>query len=65
MYIDKDSWGKFSINDLSEGELRLFYEAMKVYARCNFGHIHPNDNVSLFVFDHEFKSITNNEKQQK
>lgn len=56
MYIDKDSWGKFSINDLSEKDLRLFYEALKVYARSNLGRIHPEDNVRLFIFDNEFNT---------
>lgn len=32
MFIDKDNWGNFSIQDLSERELRLLYEALKVYA---------------------------------
>ena len=45
MYIDKDNWGKFSINDLSEKDLRMFYESLKAYARCNFGHLHPEDSV--------------------
>lgn len=57
MFIDKDSWGKFSINDLSEKDLRLLYEALKIYAQYNFGRIHPEDNVRMFVFDNEFKSI--------
>ena len=59
MFIDKDSWGKFSINDLSEKDLRLFYEALKIYARFKFGHIHPEDNVRIFVFDNEFNGIIN------
>lgn len=33
MFIDKDSWGRFSINDLSERDLRLFYEALRIYAQ--------------------------------
>ena len=57
MYIDKDSWGKFSINDLSEKDLRLFYEALKIYAQQNLGRIHPENNVRLFSFDREFNGI--------
>lgn len=65
MYIDKDSWGRFSINDLSEKDLRLFYEALKVYARCNFGHIHQSDNIRMFCFDSEFNNIMKDEKQNQ
>ena len=54
MYIDKDSWGKFSINDLSEKDLRLFSEAMRAYAQANLGRIHPEDNVRILCFDREF-----------
>ncbi len=61
MFIDKDSWGKFSINDLSEKDLRLIYEALKVYAQCNMGHIHPEDSVRMFVFDNEFNSLIQHE----
>lgn len=62
MYIDKDSWGKFSINDLSEKDLRLLYEALKIYAQQNFGRIHPEDNVRLFSFDSEFNGIMHEER---
>ena len=67
MYIDKDSWGKYSINDLSERELFLLREALRVYAQLNLGRIHPMDNVAILSFDHQFNSITRNgkEKQQK
>ena len=61
MFIDKDSWGKFSINDLSEKDLRFIYEALKVYAQCNMGHIHPEDSVRMFVFDNEFNSLIQHE----
>ena len=50
MFIDKDSWGRFSINDLSERDLRLFYEALRIYAQANLGRIHPKDNVRIFGF---------------
>ncbi|ATV26350.1 ornithine aminotransferase [Prevotella intermedia] len=67
MYIDKDSWGKYSINDLSERELFLLREALRVYVQLNLGRIHPMDNVAILSFDHQFNSITRNgkEKQQK
>lgn len=57
MYIDKDSWGRFSINDLNEKDLRLLHEALKVYAQHNLGRIHPEDNVRIFSFDNEFNGI--------
>lgn len=57
MFIDKDSWGRYSINDLSEKDLRLLYEAMKIYVQQNVGRIHPEDNVRICVFDHEYKSL--------
>lgn len=63
MYIDKDNWGKFSINDLSEKDLRMFYESLKAYARCNFGHLHPEDSVRMIGFDSEFNSVMANEEQ--
>ena len=67
MYIDKDSWGKYSINDLTERELFLLRESLRVYAQLNLGRIHPADNVAIFSFDHQFNSITRhgNEGQQK
>lgn len=61
MFMDKDSWGKYSINDLSEKDLRLLYEALKVYAQQNLGRIHPKDNERLLVFDHEYNNIMNHE----
>uniref|UniRef100_A0AB33JE80 Ornithine aminotransferase n=1 Tax=Prevotella sp. GTC17262 TaxID=3236797 RepID=A0AB33JE80_9BACT len=61
MYIDKDSWGNFSINDLTEKDLRLLYEALRVYAQHNLGRIHPENTVRMFVFDSEFNRIMQNE----
>ncbi len=61
MFIDKDSWGKFSISDLNEKDLRLIYEALKIYAQHNLGRIHPEDNVRLLVFDSEFNGIIRHE----
>lgn len=62
MFIDKDHWGKFSINDLSEKDLRLLYDALKIYAQYNLGRIQLEDNVRMFIFDHEFNSIMQHEK---
>ena len=62
MYIDKDSWGKFSINDLSEKDLRLLYEALKIYAQQNLGRMHPENYVRLFSFDSEFNGIMYEER---
>lgn len=61
MFIDKDSWGNFSINDLCEKDLRLIYQALKVYAQHNLGRIHPKDAIRMLVFDHEFNNIMNHE----
>ena len=63
MYLDKDSWGKFSINDLDEKELCIIHEAIKAYARCNFGNIHPKDCARMLSFDGEFNNIIGNGKQ--
>lgn len=57
MFIDKDNWGNFSIQDLSERELRLLYEALKVYAQNQFGHILPTDNIMIMRFDSEYIAI--------
>lgn len=54
MFIDKDSWGRFTISDLSEKDLCLFSEAMRVYAQTNLGRMHPEDKVRILCFDHEF-----------
>lgn len=62
MFIDKDSWGRFSINDLSERDLRLFYEALRIYAQANLGRIHPEDNVRIFGFSSEFFQALNEKK---
>lgn len=61
MFIDKDSRGKFSINDLSEKDLRLLYKSLKIYAQYNLGRIPPEDKVRMFSFDNEFKSIMQHE----
>lgn len=67
MYIDKDSWGKYSINDLTDRELFLLRESLRVYAQLNLGRIHPTDNVTILRFDIQFNSIMRygEERQQK
>ena len=67
MYIDKDSWGKYSINDLIDRELFLLRESLRVYAQLNLGRIHPTDNVTILSFDIQFNSIMRygEERQQK
>ena len=65
MYIDKDSWGKYSINDLTERELFLLRESLRVYAQLTLGRIHPADNVAILSFDHQFNSITRYDKERK
>ena len=67
MYIDKDSWGKYSINELTDRELFLLRESLRVYAQLNLGRIHPTDNVTILSFDIQFNSIMRygEERQQK
>ena len=57
MFIDKDNWGNFSIQDLSERELRLLHEALRVYVQSQLGHIHPTDNIMIMRFDSEYTAI--------
>jgi len=65
MFIDKDNWGNFSIQDLSERELRLLYEALKVYVQNQFGHIHPTDNTMIMRFDSEYNALYRKHGQLK
>lgn len=57
MFIDKDYWGKFSIQDLSERELRLLHEALRVYVQSQLGRLHPTDNIMIMRFDSEYIAI--------
>nr|DAN46164.1 MAG TPA: hypothetical protein [Caudoviricetes sp.] len=57
MFIDKDKWGKFSIQDLSERELRLLHEALRVYVQSQLGRLHPTDNIMIMRFDSEYIAI--------
>lgn len=54
MFIDKDNWGNFSIQDLSERELRLIHEALRVYVQSQLGRLHPTDNIMIMRFDSEY-----------
>ena len=54
MFIDKDNWGSFSIQDLSERELRLLQAALQAYARVHFGRIHPTEYKSILTFDNQY-----------
>lgn len=57
MFIDKDRWGKFSVQDLSERELRLIHEALRVYVQSQLGRLHPTDNIMIMRFDSEYIAI--------
>jgi len=57
MFIDKDNWGKFSIQDLSERELRLLHEALRIYAQSQLERLHPTDNIMIMRFDSEYIAI--------
>lgn len=65
MFIDKDNWGNFSIQDLSERELRLLHEALRVYAQSQLGRIHPTDNIMIMRFDSEYIAICLQGKNSK
>lgn len=57
MFIDKDNWGNFSIQDLSERELQLIHEALRVYVQSRLGRLHPTDNIMIMRFDSEYIAI--------
>lgn len=57
MFIDKDNWGNFSIQDLTERELRLLHEALRVYVQSQLGRLHPTDNTMIMRFDSEYIAI--------
>ena len=54
MFIDKYKWGNLYIQDLSERELRLLHEALRVYVQSQLGRIHPTDNIMIMRFDHQY-----------
>ena len=54
MFIDKDNWGNFSIQDLSERELRLLHEALRVYIQTHLGRIHPTENTMIMRFNNQY-----------
>ena len=57
MFIDKDNWGKFSIQDLSERELRLLHDALRIYAQTQFGRIHPTEATTILCFDNQYNQV--------
>ena len=57
MFIDKDNWGKFSIQDLSERELRLLHEALRIYAQVQLGRIHPTEATTILSFDLQYNHV--------
>lgn len=57
MFIDKDNWGKFSIQDLSERELRLLHEALRIYAQVQLGRIHPTEATTILCFDLHYNNV--------
>lgn len=56
MYIDRDSRGYFSINELTPQELQLLSEAIKAYVKCNFGYIPKATAAFILRFDNEIKT---------
>ena len=61
MFIDKDNWGKYSIQALTEEELKLLGASLRAYVRCNFGHVDRADCLRIWKFDREFKSLVGHE----
>ena len=57
MFIDKDNWGNFSIQDLSERELRLLHEALRIYAQVQLGRINPTEATSILCFDNQYNQV--------
>jgi hypothetical protein len=57
MFIDKDNWGNFSIQDLSEQELRLLHEALRIYAQVQLGRIHPTEATTILCFDNQYNQM--------
>lgn len=57
MFIDKDNWGNFSIQDLSEQELRLLHEALRIYAQIQLGRIHPTEATTILYFDNQYNQM--------
>lgn len=62
MYIDKDSRGIISINELSESDLSLLHKALQAYVQCNFGNIDRINCARIWRFDREFNNIMRHEK---
>lgn len=63
MFIDKDRWGNFSIQELTEWELKLLRAALQAYVQCNFGHVSKVDRLRIWNFDKEFKNIMKDEDE--
>ena len=64
MYIDRDTRGKYSINDLRERELMLIHEALCAYVQANMGNIGIYDASRIRNFDQQIKRIKDgNEKK--
>lgn len=57
MFIDKDKWGNFSIQDLSERELRLLHEALRIYAQVQLGRINPTEATTILCFDNQYNQV--------
>ena len=57
MFIDKDNWENFSIQDLSERELRLLHEALRIYAQVQLGRINPTEATTILCFDNQYNQV--------
>lgn len=58
MYIDKDNWGSYSINELTPKDVKFLSKAIKAYVRANFGNISKREAAQIWMFDRELKEIT-------
>lgn len=62
MFIDKDAWGNYSIQELTDKELKLFRASLKVYVQHYWGDMDKADLLRIWNIDREFNSIMKHEK---
>lgn len=57
MFVDVDRWDNYSIQDLTERELRLLHEALRIYAQVQLGRIHPTEATTILCFDNQYNQV--------
>ena len=63
MFVDVDRWDNYSIQDLTELDLKLLRAALRAYVQCNFGHVSKADRLRILIFDKEFRNIMKDEDE--